>query len=88
MFVCFRCDLWAMIDTLTNRLRRIDKMKLITEDVVLIIHKHFQEVREYRKRQVSKVALNVTLHVSDVNQYLSKPFYFFEIYNYPFKKVR
>ena len=57
-----------MIDTLTNRLRRIDKMKLITEDVVLIIHKHFQEVREYRKRQVSKVALNVTIHLSDVNQ--------------------
>ncbi|XP_078326313.1 sorting nexin-25-like isoform X2 [Crassostrea virginica] len=50
-----RCDLWAMIDTLTNRLRRIDKMKLITEDVVLIIHKHFQEVREYRKREDDKI---------------------------------
>lgn len=43
--------MWHMIDALTNRLRRIDKMRLISKDVVLIIHKHFQEVREYRRRQ-------------------------------------
>lgn len=51
-----RCDMWHMIDALTNRLRRIDKMRLISKDVVLIIHKHFQEVREYRRREDDKIA--------------------------------
>ncbi|XP_048774013.1 sorting nexin-25-like [Ostrea edulis] len=51
-----RSDMWIMIESLTNRLKRMDKMKFITEDVVLKIHKHFQEVREYRRREDDKIA--------------------------------
>ncbi|XP_062594702.1 sorting nexin-25-like isoform X2 [Saccostrea cucullata] len=57
-----RSDIWVMIESLTNRLKKIDKMKLITEDVILKIHKHFQEIREYRKREDDKIAKKFILH--------------------------
>ncbi|XP_061183627.1 sorting nexin-25-like [Saccostrea echinata] len=57
-----RSDIWVIFESLTNRLKKIDKMKLITEEVVLKIHKHFQEIREYRKREDDKIAKKFILH--------------------------
>ncbi|KAJ8298069.1 hypothetical protein KUTeg_024600 [Tegillarca granosa] len=51
-----RSDMWELVETVSGRLTKIDKMKFITSDVVQKIQSHFTDIRHATKRDGSDMS--------------------------------
>ena len=45
-FLIYRNDVWIMVENMTTRLSKIDTVKLMTQDVMEIMYKHFNKIRD------------------------------------------
>lgn len=51
-----RSDMWELVENVSSRLTKVDKMKFITSDVIHKIHTHFTDIRHATKRDSSDVS--------------------------------